>query len=292
MTHLCESRLLQQDVVFLANVSLSCGLPKATFYKNVDPEAMVTLCCHPPGLLLTRPRFCVSVDQCRATCSFMYQVGLENVHVVAIEIVVSDIHVFVSSRGDLDVTILDHMKNMIKRSGSSKNISHFDNVINPTGPETERQENRQPEASEVRLVVPESHGLIVLMLARRTMSTSRQRSSLEKWLSLSHTPSGPHGSYPETNTLFECLQSLVTSPHYRYWVVMSVVMWSVLYERPQTCEEPWPTCCLRAATPSRTSTDAKWYVVNGRRLKPPLAFMVPSSLHKPSAGAASCFENW
>ena len=50
---------------------------------------------------------------------------------VAIENVVSDIDVSVSSIGDFNIIILDHMRKMM----TVGNIGHFDSAINLAGPE-------------------------------------------------------------------------------------------------------------------------------------------------------------
>ena len=135
--------LHQQDFLFLVGFSLSCDVPKATL-------PIRRIGCRGYLGAVTLRSYCLRGHD---LVSVLIKVArLENAHVVAIENVVSDIHVFVSSRGDLDVTILDHMKKGINNA-IVENISHFENATNSIGPETERQEIRQHEASEVRFVV-------------------------------------------------------------------------------------------------------------------------------------------
>ena len=98
----------QQDVVFLGDVSLSFGLPKATL-SELRPERH-------GYLVLSHSRLTAYTA---TIVSVLLKVALNSTW-VAIESVVSEIHVFVSPQGDLDVTMFGPHEEHDKQCGRLK----------------------------------------------------------------------------------------------------------------------------------------------------------------------------
>merc|ERR1711916_74115 len=72
----------------------------------------------------------VLISECDPICAL--QACMEGFQVAAIESVVSEIDIFVSSTGNFNIITLDHMKKM-KNNAIVGNIGHFDNEIDMAG---------------------------------------------------------------------------------------------------------------------------------------------------------------
>merc|ERR1719198_290804 len=86
--------------------------------------------------------------------------------VAALETVVGEIDIFVSSTGNYNIIRLEHMKKM-KNNAIVGNIGHFDNEIDMAGLEGMegiKVENIKPQVD--RFVFPDGHGIIVLASGR------------------------------------------------------------------------------------------------------------------------------
>merc|ERR1712023_329625 len=94
------------------------------------------------------------------------QACMEGFQVAALESVVGEIDIFVSSTGNYNIIRLEHMKNM-KNNAIVGNIGHFDNEIDMAGLEGMegiKVENIKPQVD--RFVFPDGHGVIVLASGR------------------------------------------------------------------------------------------------------------------------------
>merc|ERR1712185_814962 len=94
------------------------------------------------------------------------QACMEGFQVSAMESVVGEVDIFVSSTGNYKIITLEHMKNM-KNNAIVGNIGHFDNEIDMAGLEGLpgiKVENIKPQVD--RFVFPDGHGVIVLASGR------------------------------------------------------------------------------------------------------------------------------
>jgi adenosylhomocysteinase len=94
------------------------------------------------------------------------QACMEGFQVSAMESVVGEVDIFVSSTGNYKIITLEHMKNM-KNNAIVGNIGHFDNEIDMAGLEALpgiKVENIKPQVD--RFVFPDGHGVIVLASGR------------------------------------------------------------------------------------------------------------------------------
>merc|ERR1712076_157394 len=94
------------------------------------------------------------------------QACMEGFQVVAMDSVVGEIDIFVSTTGNFNIITLDHMKKM-KNNAIVGNIGHFDNEIDMAGLEGFagiKVENIKPQVD--RFVFPDGHGVIVLAAGR------------------------------------------------------------------------------------------------------------------------------
>merc|ERR1711933_452643 len=94
------------------------------------------------------------------------QACMEGFQVAALESVVGEIDIFVSTTGNFKIIRLEHMKKM-KNNAVIGNIGHFDNEIDMAGLEkTEgiKVENIKPQVD--RFVFPDGHGVIILASGR------------------------------------------------------------------------------------------------------------------------------
>merc|ERR1711927_56671 len=94
------------------------------------------------------------------------QACMEGFQVAALESVVGEIDIFVSTTGNFNIITLEHMKKM-KNNAIVGNIGHFDNEIDMAGLEaTEgiKVENIKPQVD--RFVFPNGNGIIVLAAGR------------------------------------------------------------------------------------------------------------------------------
>merc|ERR1712135_1734 len=106
----------------------------------------------------------VMIAECDPICAL--QACMEGFQVAAIESVVSEIDIFVSSTGNFNIITLDHMKKM-KNNAIVGNIGHFDNEIDMAGLEGlegMKVDNIKPQVD--RFVFPDGHGVIVLASGR------------------------------------------------------------------------------------------------------------------------------
>merc|ERR1711868_189673 len=91
---------------------------------------------------------------------------MEGFQVAAIESVVSEIDIFVSSTGNFNIITMGHMKKM-KNNAIVGNIGHFDNEIEMAeleGFPGIKCENIKPQVD--RFLFPDGHGVIVLASGR------------------------------------------------------------------------------------------------------------------------------
>merc|ERR1712070_271931 len=94
------------------------------------------------------------------------QACMEGFQVAAMESVISEIDIFVTTTGNFNIITVDHMKKM-KNNAIVGNIGHFDNEIDMAGLEkTEglKVENIKPQVD--RYVFPNGNGIIVLASGR------------------------------------------------------------------------------------------------------------------------------
>merc|ERR1712232_1442004 len=94
------------------------------------------------------------------------QACMEGFQVAALESVVGEIDIFVSSTGNYNIIRLEHMKAM-KNNAIVGNIGHFDNEIDMAGLEGMegiKVENIKPQVD--RFVFPDGHGVIILASGR------------------------------------------------------------------------------------------------------------------------------
>merc|ERR1712176_607346 len=94
------------------------------------------------------------------------QACMEGVQVAALESVVGEIDIFVSTTGNFKIIRLEHMKAM-KNNAIVGNIGHFDNEIEMAeleGCAGIKVENIKPQVD--RFVFPDGHGIIVLAAGR------------------------------------------------------------------------------------------------------------------------------
>merc|ERR1712199_123978 len=94
------------------------------------------------------------------------QACMEGFQVAALESVVGEIDIFVSTTGNFNIIRLEHMKNM-KNNAIVGNIGHFDNEIDMAGLEGLagiKIENIKPQVD--RFVFPDGHGVIILASGR------------------------------------------------------------------------------------------------------------------------------
>jgi len=94
------------------------------------------------------------------------QACMEGFQVAALETVVGEIDIFVSTTGNFNIIRLEHMKKM-KNNAIVGNIGHFDNEIDMAGLEGFagiKVENIKPQVD--RFVFPDGHGVIILASGR------------------------------------------------------------------------------------------------------------------------------
>merc|ERR1719253_1525128 len=94
------------------------------------------------------------------------QACMEGFQVAALESVVGEIDIFVTTTGNFNIISLDHMKKM-KNNAIVGNIGHFDNEIQMANLENFpgiKVENIKPQVD--RFVFPDGHGIIVLASGR------------------------------------------------------------------------------------------------------------------------------
>ncbi|KCV72052.1 adenosylhomocysteinase 1 [Fonticula alba] len=94
------------------------------------------------------------------------QAYMEGVEVVLLEDVVDKVDIFITTTGNRDIIMAEHMAKM-KNNAIVGNIGHFDNEIDMAGllsnPEIKRQ-NIKPQVD--RFIFPDGHGVIVLAEGR------------------------------------------------------------------------------------------------------------------------------
>merc|ERR1712066_528752 len=94
------------------------------------------------------------------------QACMEGFQVVALESVLGEADIFVSTTGNFNIITVEHMKKM-KNNAIVGNIGHFDNEIDMAGLESLegiKVENIKPQVD--RFVFPDGHGVIVLASGR------------------------------------------------------------------------------------------------------------------------------
>merc|ERR1712187_461658 len=94
------------------------------------------------------------------------QACMEGFQVVAIESVLGEVDIFVTTTGNFKIITLEHMKKM-KNNAIVGNIGHFDNEIEMTQLEEFpgiKVENIKPQVD--RFVFPDGHGVIILASGR------------------------------------------------------------------------------------------------------------------------------
>jgi adenosylhomocysteinase len=94
------------------------------------------------------------------------QACMEGFQVAALESVVGEIDIFVSTTGNFNIIRLEHMKKM-KNNAIVGNIGHFDNEIDMAGLEGMegiKVENIKPQVD--RFAFPDGHGVIILASGR------------------------------------------------------------------------------------------------------------------------------
>jgi len=104
------------------------------------------------------------ISECDPICAL--QACMEGFQVAAMESVVGEVDIFVSSTGNFKIITLDHMKKM-KNNAIVGNIGHFDNEIDMAGLEGMsgiKVENIKPQVD--RFVFPDGHGVIILASGR------------------------------------------------------------------------------------------------------------------------------
>merc|ERR1712048_770378 len=106
----------------------------------------------------------VLISECDPICAL--QACMECFQVVAIESVLSEVYIFVTTTGNFKIITLEHMKKM-KNNAIVGNIGHFDNEIEMENLEQFpgiKVENIKPQVD--RFVFPDGHGIIVLASGR------------------------------------------------------------------------------------------------------------------------------
>merc|ERR1711971_538944 len=106
----------------------------------------------------------VFISECDPICAL--QACMEGFQVAAMESVVGEVDIFISSTGNFKIVTLDHMKKM-KNNAIVGNIGHFDNEIDMAGLEGFagiKVENIKPQVD--RFVFPDGHGVIILASGR------------------------------------------------------------------------------------------------------------------------------
>merc|ERR1719298_130300 len=91
---------------------------------------------------------------------------MEGFQVAALESVIGEIHIFVTTTGNFKIITVDHMRKM-KNNAIVGNIGHFDNEIDMAGLEGFagiKVENIKPQVD--RFVFPDGHGVIILASGR------------------------------------------------------------------------------------------------------------------------------
>merc|ERR1712110_339287 len=106
----------------------------------------------------------VLISECDPICAL--QACMEGFQVVAIESVLGEVDIFVTTTGNFKIITLDHMKKM-KNNAIVGNIGHFDNEIEMEQLESFegiKVENIKPQVD--RFVFPDGHGVIILASGR------------------------------------------------------------------------------------------------------------------------------
>merc|ERR1712084_27098 len=106
----------------------------------------------------------VLISECDPICAL--QACMEGFQVVAIESVLSEVDIFVTTTGNFKIITLEHMKKM-KNNAIVGNIGHFDNEIEMEQLEKFegiKVENIKPQVD--RFVFPYGHGIIILAAGR------------------------------------------------------------------------------------------------------------------------------
>merc|ERR1712115_16877 len=106
----------------------------------------------------------VLISECDPICAL--QACMEGFQVVAIESVLSEVDIFVTTTGNFKIITLEHMKKM-KNNAIVGNIGHFDNEIEMAELESFagiKVENIKPQVD--RFVFPDGHGIIILAAGR------------------------------------------------------------------------------------------------------------------------------
>merc|ERR1712115_162308 len=106
----------------------------------------------------------MGISECDPICAL--QACMEGFQVVAIESVLSEVDIFVTTTGNFKIITLEHMKKM-KNNAIVGNIGHFDNEIEMEKLEQFpgiKVENIKPQVD--RFLFPDGHGIIVLASGR------------------------------------------------------------------------------------------------------------------------------
>merc|ERR1712066_1038030 len=106
----------------------------------------------------------VLISECDPICAL--QACMEGFQVVAMESVLDQMDIFVTTTGNFKIITLEHMKKM-KNNAIVGNIGHFDNEIEMEKLEScpgIKVENIKPQVD--RFVFPDGHGIIVLASGR------------------------------------------------------------------------------------------------------------------------------
>merc|ERR1712222_288475 len=106
----------------------------------------------------------VLIAECDPICAL--QACMEGFQVVAIESVLNEVDIFVTTTGNFKTITLEHMKKM-KNNAIVGNIGHFDNEIEMAeleGCPGIKVENIKPQVD--RFVFPDGHGIIILASGR------------------------------------------------------------------------------------------------------------------------------
>merc|ERR1712187_202105 len=106
----------------------------------------------------------VLISECDPICAL--QACMEGFQVVAIETVLNEVDIFVTTTGNFKIITLDHMMKM-KNNAIVGNIGHFDNEIEMEQLEScegIKVENIKPQVD--RFVFPDGHGIIILASGR------------------------------------------------------------------------------------------------------------------------------
>lgn len=94
------------------------------------------------------------------------QACMEGYHVVTIEDVISEADIFITTTGNRDIIMVEHMAKM-KNNAIVGNIGHFDNEIDLAGLQKYKgivRQNIKPQVD--RFVFPDGHGIILLAEGR------------------------------------------------------------------------------------------------------------------------------